>query len=49
MHLHLLYHLLYLDMIVLKTLILTVLWLLYEFLPLTNNVNVPKKRNRHKN
>ncbi len=27
----------------------TVLWFPYDFLPLKNNVNVPSKRNRHKN
>ncbi len=32
-----------------KTLISTVLWLLYDFLSLKNDVNVPSKRNKHKN
>ncbi len=30
-----------------KTLISTVLWLLYDFLSLKNDVNVPSKRNKH--
>ncbi len=32
-----------------KTLISTVLWLLYDFLSLKNDVNVPSKRNKHNN
>ncbi len=32
-----------------KTLIPTVLWLLYDFLSLKNDANVPSKRNKHKN
>ncbi len=32
-----------------KTLISTVLWILYDFLSLKNDVNVPSKRNKHKN
>ncbi len=32
-----------------KTLIFTVFWLRYDFISLKNDVNVPSKRNKHKN
>ncbi len=37
------------NTVVRKTLIPTVLWLLYDFLSLKNDVNVPSKSNKHKN
>jgi hypothetical protein len=32
-----------------KTLISTILWLLYDLLSLKNDINVPSQRNKHKN